>query len=100
MRRFAAMRRLRRILLGAMAGLGALALVPTAAEAHGYWYGPGPGFYRPPPPRYWRPPPPPPVYYRPPPAYYGPPPAYFPPPRYYAPPPPPPPPAYGYYRGW
>jgi hypothetical protein len=90
----------RTILLAALAALAGLAFslpLAPAAKAHGGWYGPGPGYYRPPPPpHYYRPAPvpryyrPPPRYYRPPPpVYYGPPPAYFPPPprHYYRSPP-------------
>ena len=88
------MRALRIVFLAMAALVAGLGLAPSAAKAHGHWYG-GRGYYRPPPPRYYAPPPPPPVYYRrrrrsitlrprrpstdrpaaimPPPRYYGPP---------------------------
>lgn len=88
------MRALRIVFLTMAALVTGLGLAPSAAEAHGHWYGDR-GYYRPPPPRFYAPPPPP-VYYRPPPpvyyappppAFYGPPRGYYaPPPRYYGPP--------------
>ncbi len=60
------MRTLRNILAAGAVVLGALAIAPADAQAHGGYYGGyGYGYYRPAPVYYYRPPPPPP------PAYYG-----------------------------